>query len=445
MDRRRTVVAVALAVGVVALTAAFGLQSGPALDRGGADAVPASTIDGHDLGNRTVGYTHQRGSGNRVFDGTAALTDAEPWSVGIPGRPRWVVGVPDGDGTVWAAVLASGRTRGFRVGDGGVTSVAVEPDRVDPATPPALAVLDGQPTLLVPPNGSRYAHPVVTDDVATWLTDDGSLVVRDAGTADGVHDVDARVPLDPLPDARLAVADGIAAVLVGPTRRYRHGVLGDDVEASAVALVDLTNGSLLRRIAPPGDLVIEGLQPIITDVGDGDSAREVLVTASGDGDGARLVALDQAGDVAAMGPSFGRTHRWRHQVAATEFHGGREAVAVETPHIGGTARFHGVEGDRFRVVAAAGVVLSSHVIGSRNLDAVAAGDLDDDGATEVLAPAADRRSLVAVERTGTGAGEDWRVAAGGRITTNLASATVDGGTAVAVGTEEGIVVWRPPR
>jgi hypothetical protein len=86
---------------------------------------------------------------------------------------------------------------------------------------------------------------------------------------------------------------------------------------------------------------------------------------------------------------------------------------------------------------------SSHIMGLRNLDMAAAGDFDGDGSVELLVPLQSLDSLAAVRHTDKGAQRVWELPLTGKLSTNLAAATLpDGSITVGVGSEEGTLhLW----
>jgi len=165
---------------------------------------------------------------------------------------------------------------------------------------------------------------------------------------------EARAPLAALPDAEPTfVGPGTVAIPVHPSLDYRHGVLGDEVEAAAVAVVGLATLETVARWDAPRRLVIEQrrLAPFPA------AGRFGMVaTVSGGGDGGALVVLaagnDPTGSVAAGGdatdgdasgsdtaelavvataPGIGMENRWRHVLGAS----GRRLYSLATPHLGG--------------------------------------------------------------------------------------------------------------
>ena len=146
------------------------------------------------------------------------------------------------------------------------------------------------------------------------------------------------------------------------------------------------------------------------------------------------------------GPAVGRGKRWRHQLTAGPFGpaGEIEVVDVKTPHIGGVMEFFRFTGDSLQLAAALPSV-TTHAIGSRNLDQTVAGDFNGDGQPEVLALDEARRALVAVQRDNDGAAQVWRLDAAADVVSNFAPVELlDGGLAMAVGTADArLRIWLP--
>jgi hypothetical protein len=194
---------------------------------------------------------------------------------------------------------------------------------------------------------------------------------RERGRAAGVR---------ALPDAEPRILDlggatgPVVAVLADPTQRYRHGVLGDEVEAASVVLLSIPSLREVARWSPPLPQVIEERRT--TPWRSGDTAG-VHVVVSDDRTGARLVTLEWDGsdlvrvaEGAPMGPS-----RWLHVLAAV----GTRVYVQHRPHlrgpivrydvgasVGGAGAVGAAPGDPSRIESTLDV--SSHVIGERNLD-----------------------------------------------------------------------------
>jgi hypothetical protein len=286
--------------------------------------------------------------------------------------------------------------------------------------------------VIVPPEPASFLSAPTGNSSATWwVLADGSVRVEAT-----IADVGA------LPDARVALnGGGGAAVLTAPTDRYDHGVLGDPLEAAAFAVLS-EDGTVETVVEMPDGAVIEGLAPMWVDL-DGDGEDEILVTVSTPEVGAGLVLFSADGERVAAAEPIGTGFRWMHQIAVAPIGptGAREIVAIRTPHLDGVAEFYGWEQGELVLRASAGGV-TSHVLGSRNLDLALVADADGDRRLELLAPAPDLTQLVAITRTGDGAGVDWRADIGGTMSTNLAAARDRGSLWLAVGTTDGTVrIW----
>ncbi|MEO1064464.1 MAG: hypothetical protein AAFZ07_23840 [Actinomycetota bacterium] len=337
-------------------------------------------------------------SGNRWFDGVVDLETA-PVSIGLDGVAEWIV--PLGDGG-WHIALEDGRS--VEVDTAGAL---FEVDAVDGDGPP-LAVLDAE------------GRP------------------RVVGSATELAPFD-----DPLPDGRAVHSGPISAALVSPTDRYPHAVLGDDIEAAAVEVLDRCTGERTRIEVGPPD-VIEGVSPLLADL-DGDGIVELLVTTANDEVGARLEAYRLDGTLLATSDAVGRGRRWRNQLGVAPLgpNGELEIVDVQTPHLGGIVRFSRLDGDELVLEASIGE-FTSHVIGSRNLDLGILADTTADGRPEMLIYTQDRFRLVAIERTDEGAEVVRSVELGARGVTNLAVQRVGDAAVLALGTADGrLLIWSP--
>ena len=388
------------------------------------------------------GYTHQRPDGNRYVAGSGGLPGISPLQVPLQGSPKWVVGAPMGDASIWVTVLEDGKVHAFSIAKGQVRDQPISPRKLPPGTPPLLMVSNGIPTLLSvsSSNSSPYTTPVVLQQPgdSAFVQDDGDLVVKIAGLS-------TVLPLNALPDARLVTdEEDRLLVLTDATEIYPHGVLGDGAEAHSLTLVRTkpSVGVVWTVRLPDGD-VVEGIAPIWSDL-DGDGVREILVTVSNSDMGARLVVFNDAGDTVAFGPTVGRGSRWRHQLAAAPFgpSGEIEIADVLTPHIGGIVEFYRLDNDSLRVVAKV-PGFRSHKIGSRNLDMAVAGDFDGDGRVELLVPSQGLDEIGGIRRTEAGAEVAWTLTIHGKVSTNLAAVTTESGELMlGVGREDGtLLVW----
>ncbi|MDP9478857.1 MAG: hypothetical protein M3R38_24785 [Actinomycetota bacterium] len=403
-------------------------------------------------GAPSYGYTYGDHSGNRAVEGSGGLPGSDPVDVWLSGEPAWVVGAPLGDDVAWVVALEDGRIEAFRhdTESGSVRPWPVSPDRLPALAPPAVAV-EGEELRLLATGGraSDSTHPVpVSPGEASRgslvVAEDGGLFVEREGSFAPVGEPQE---VRALPDARAARAsDGRLAVLTEPTGRYVHGVIGDDLEAESITVLEPTDAGLevAGRLFAESGGVFELVSPLWFEGPDG---RELLaVTESAEGQGSRIAVYDPEEGLLAAGSFFGEPQRWRHLLAAGPFgpNGEVEIAAIRTPHIGGMVEFYGIDAQAGELrIAATQPGYSSHTIYSRNLDAARAGDLDGDGAFELLVPSQDGTELGAVRRVEGGANVAWTLPVGGVLATNLAAtAAPDGRVAVAAGREGGALrIW----
>ena len=351
-------------------------------------------------------------TGNRVIDGRGALFDAEPFVVEARTSDAAVMWIAPTSPSDWLIVYSDGSvytvstTAGFEA-----VTEQVQTDPFDPAPGPPLVV-----------------------EV------DGEAVIE-------AHDARRSLFTDPLPDTRVTTDGSELVAIGGPTERYPHGALGDDLEGSTIEVVDADGASRTPVMIDDPD-VFEAVSPMLADV-DGDGAVDAVMTVSNADTGARLVAYDLAdGSIVGESEPIGQGNRWRNllAVAPTGPGGETEIIDIRTPHIGGTLQFFQFLDGRLEQVASADTY-STHRIGSRNLDLGIVTDADGDGRLDVLLPTQDMTALAVVTRDAggdTGTLEVGRVELGAEITSNLAATVTDRGVAYAVGLSDGTIrFWLP--
>jgi hypothetical protein len=389
----------------------------------------------------SYGYTHGEPSGNRVAEGEGRLPQTRPVDVELGGEPVWVVGVPLGRGTGWVVALNSGRLEAFRLpGEGAeVEPWLVVPDELPPGAPPLVVAEDERLRLVSSAGGdpSPLTHPVPVGGRLLGVDAGGGLLVEPGGD----------IGVDALPDARVVRGEGgTLAVASDPTASYDHGVLGDEVEAGSITL--LRGGAegleVSGRILPGSGGVFETLAPIWFE---DPAGRELLAVTESEGAvGSRISAYAPDGTLALASPPVGEPMTWRHLLAAGPFgpNGEIELAVTRTPHVGGVVEFYRPNLDEGTLeIVAALPGYTTHTLYSRNLDTARAGDLDGDGAWEVLVPDRFRTGLAAIRHTQEGAEEAWKLPVGATLATNIASATDgEGRLSVAVGRADGVLrIW----
>ena len=199
---------------------------------------------------------------------------------------------------------------------------------------------------------------------------------------------------DGLVDRYEGNGDIASAWYAGPTNRYRHGVLGDAVEASAL-IVQTPAGKELTLSLPETE-VFEDRYPRLEDL-DGDGRIEVVTIRSSTNLGASVTVYgieDNALVERASTKFIGRANRWLNIAGIASFRGrpGKEVAFVKTPHIGGTLFIYEFAEDTLGLVGTlAG--FSNHKIGATELRLSAVADVNGDGRIDLALPSDDRRTL----------------------------------------------------
>jgi hypothetical protein len=231
-----------------------------------------------------------------------------------------------------------------------------------------------------------------------------------------------------LPDGAVSVGTKNirAAWLTDPTRRYRHGVIGDAIEAGGLAAE--TRRGAIQTFKLAKNAVFEDRLARLIDMDD-DGRDETLVIKSTLDRGTAIALFKSTNDgLARIAQSvpIGRANRWLNIVGAADFDGDgkKEIAAVITPHIVGRLTLFEVKGDRLAKDGDA-FGFSNHAIGSRQLGWSAILDVNGDGVPDMVLPNANRRSLRAVSFAG-GFKELATAPVGGNLATAIIAADLDG-------------------
>lgn len=421
-----------------------------------AAALVAATLDGPvSAGPLTYGSA----GANRVVAGQGTFPRLVVLSVTAEAPFRWIVSLPpkrlaaiDANGTLWIFEIAQtelqvvgrygevasadGPPAVAALGEGRKAVVAVSPDgRLLVWSEGVLRSFDVGSAL------SRLTFPVpVNLEGKSWddllaVAADGALVLI-AGLPSGPRVV-SRVDAQALPDARITVGslDGSAGiqamVLSDGTERYRHGVLGDKIEASAVTVVSVAPNALVirSRYVVRAPAVIEDLIPIVAPIGEGRRPAVVVVKSSPrQGSSVLVLGWRDAGlEPLAEGPAFGLSNRWAHVIGAADVTGDGipELLAVNTPHYSGVLVAYERRAASLIPLAKA-LGYSSHAFGSRNQDQAVIADMSGNGRLEVILPRQNRDVLAALELSSGRWEERWALQLTGPPQSNLLVDDLDG-------------------
>lgn len=200
--------------------------------------------------------------------------------------------------------------------------------------------------------------------------------------------------------AGVAGAQTIAgAEFAGPTGRYPHGALGDEMEHDTLVFRYAEGGGARVRFA--SDMVFEDTAPRLADL-DGEGSPEVIVVESHQRRGARLAVWGlREGRPARLAatPFLGQRFRWLAPVGAADLDGdgAAEIAYVETPHLGKTLKVLRYEADGRLTPVAEAAGLTNHRFGA---PAISGGLRDCGAGPEILTADAEWRRTVATRLEG---------------------------------------------
>jgi len=374
-------------------------------------------------------------SGNRSVNGAMDLANAAILDIPLDGKPIWLVSAPINNDVIFAAVNGNGKVQAFKISGQNYSPFDIAPNQLPPGMPPTL-LISNNTIQLIPPSDdmSPLTSPIMVENKLAYIGTNGDLVLQDATSQ-------TRLPINALADSRILIDENNRLlILTRPTNRYDHGVLGDDLEASGITLVE-TSPTLraTKEILINEPDVIEGLSPIWADI-DNDGVRDIIVTLSNNQSGARIVVFHEDGTLLAESLPIGLGHRWRHQIALAQFAPNTSPLLVDirTPHIGGIVEFFQLNDGKLDIIQEIRGI-STHSIGSRNLDSAIAGDFNNDGTIELLAPDQGHTNLNIVSFTGS----IIPLPLNGVLTSNLSATSRDGKIYVGAGTQDNLRIWIP--
>jgi thiamine phosphate synthase YjbQ (UPF0047 family) len=229
--------------------------------------------------------------------------------------------------------------------------------------------------------------------------------------------------IDALPDSQIRQDERQRLLILSdPSNQYKHGILGDDLEASSVTIVQLSDQpAVISKFSVPVDWVIESILPIWSDW-DGDGEREIVLTLSNSTKGSKLVLYDENGNVLAESSPIGKGFRWRHALAIESFgeDGQRLLVEVQTPHIGGIVGFYSWDKEKKLLKTEATLPgYSTHDIGSRNMEMYALVIEEQNEQVLLILPSQSKTELTALRFVSGVINEEWHIQLGGKLSGNL--------------------------
>ena len=171
------------------------------------------------------------------------------------------------------------------------------------------------------------------------------------------------------------------------TQRYRHGVLGDDIEGGCLLATDANGKRYELQLSD--QYVFEDTTPRLADMDD-DGLADIITIRSDRSLGAAIAIYSlRDGDLTeiASTPPIGLSNRWLAPAGIADFNndGINDIAYVQTPHIGGILRFWSITSDGF-IELGQRRGYSNHSIGSTRVSISRVDDFDGDGVADIALP-----------------------------------------------------------
>jgi len=248
----------------------------------------------------------------------------------------------------------------------------------------------------------------------------------------------------------------------GGSTSFSHCVLRDCIEGSTLIFIQVTqqqqsniNGnssthsmSIQRTITLPTNTVYECLYPMFIQNG-----TSIVTTVANSNKGAWLRVYNVCtGEILSESNYLG--WGWRHMLFYNNFAPLNDdplysLVDVLTPHVRKQLEFFDISSSPTMELQTSTSKYTTHDIGWRNLDTGISGDLNGDGINEAILFDENVENMVSFQLVNNGDGnvtteEVWRMPLIGRLTTNIAAVSYDGGIGLAAASGNKVRLWISP-
>ena len=289
----------------------------------------------------------------------------------------------------------------------------------------SLSLLVGQ-DLSTPKDGNLFTNtisPFIPGKMEMYdddkILNERNLVLRNERIYENVlSGINIAIPNRTLNTDIVWINNETYVVLTGNSDRYPHGILGDKIESTGFAVY--TDSKMVSSYELPTNRVFETLRPLAADIIPENPGSEIILTSSNDSEGARVEVYSQGGVLLGKSSSIGRGYRWLHILGAAAFSDSQKKyiAIVKTPHINGVLELLYWNGESLESEVSLNNI-STHQIGSSNLNMALLINMDGSSESELLIPTFDFRNLVVIKYMGNELQVIKRFKLPGRIATNL--------------------------
>lgn len=411
----------------------------------GCETIKQETLQPLSVGSFLTNIT-----GSKLVDGGQVdLSNAKVWDIPLNQTPQWLLYTTLNGQAVLVATLEDGSAKAW-VNNGG------EPQPLEltfhssgkqitetknaflldsAVVPPVTFVKNSQVHIEVPAKdmSPHSVHALLPKSGKTaYIRNDGALIIQGNGT-------NSELMVNALPDARILVEQNDKiALYAAPTNRYKHAVLGDDIESASLLLIETgAENKVVTSIELESPYVFEGLAPLWADIHESEG-RELITTISHIDMGSFLAVYSEDGKLLAKGPAIGTGNRWRHVISADAK--SNSIGVVSMPHGPGDVERYEMKDTSLEITQANWTQYTSHAMHSRNLGR-GLGFHTPKGEFEMVLvnPARDTialHSMNPVEVIAT-------ASVGGELISNIVGVVdASGNTFLAVGSDSGIRIWQ---